>query len=837
MRLSILVLFLVVFVVVYSKPNGSHKVEEVDKEDHLLERRGKKDKAEKEKEKEKEKAEKEKEKEKEKAEKEKEKAEKEKEKEAEKLRKKLEKERKKAEKKEKWHKVEEMLANNGDLGVDDDDLEKHYPKKLKEKKKEGKKVKKSEHDTFENNYGRYKNRTGISVMENLNAINNAHDQQLDEVDMIDLRPPQSKRDAMRDQMYLWIDRVVPYVIDPALKDGTDTIVDAMNEIQSASCIQFVPYTGQSNWIKFVSSSGCWSSVGRKFWVSGYQELSLGSGCLFKGIIIHELLHSLGFYHEQSRYDRDENVEIFWENIPETNQHNFDRQKELRVSGLGTQYDAQSIMHYGKFAFAKDPSKPTIVKLSNPETSIGQRDHLSDTDKEQLNLLYSCTSTDKQGWSNWSEYGPCTKEGRRERSRFCMHPTDKTSCPNPTNTMYLHYGVDTEVQTGCAYYQDGHWGRWSSWGSCSVTCAFGTKSRTRKCDDPAPSTNGAPCKGISVQSARCEMISCDAGPYDCKFETQTTPTCKWTKDLNADFQWRRHTGSTPSSSTGPSGDHTSGTGYYMYIESSSPAMVGYKARLVSPQIKAGVHCLAFWYNMYGFSTGSLNVYLEGSQEQLFTLSGDQLKDWHLKRLNIDSAGDFKIVIEAVRGSSFQGDIAIDDIKVKDGPCFAPPTPLPTTTEETTTTEPPTTTTEPPTTTTSTTTPLPTTTTTTELTTTPEPHIPEAVPVGCYKDFGYIDSKRPFSKYKDLSSIVIWSADVEFAKNNFKDVVGNCSAYARANGYQHFAIQYYYECWTGANEEINYGRDGESVGCWPQVDQNAGPFLIGQDYSNMVYRWED
>jgi len=56
------------------------------------------------------------------------------------------------------------------------------------------------------------------------------------------------------------------------------------------------------------------------------------------------------------------------------------------------------------------------------------------------------------------------------------------------------------------------------------------------------------------------------------------------------------------------------------------------------------------------------------------------------------------------------------------------------------------------------------------------------VGCYQDYGYIDDQRPFPVFKDMSSLVIWSADIAFAKNNFNDIVGNCSAFARANNYQ-------------------------------------------------------
>lgn len=58
---------------------------------------------------------------------------------------------------------------------------------------------------------------------------------------------------------------------------------------------------------------CWSTVGRK---GGEQVLSLSAfGCLDRGIIQHELLHALGFYHEHTRSDRDHYVRINWANVP------------------------------------------------------------------------------------------------------------------------------------------------------------------------------------------------------------------------------------------------------------------------------------------------------------------------------------------------------------------------------------------------------------------------------------------------------------------------------------------------------------------------------------------
>lgn len=43
-------------------------------------------------------------------------------------------------------------------------------------------------------------------------------------------------------------------------------------------------------------------------------VSVGPGCELTGIVLHELLHALGFYHEHSRTDRDDYVKIEWQNL-------------------------------------------------------------------------------------------------------------------------------------------------------------------------------------------------------------------------------------------------------------------------------------------------------------------------------------------------------------------------------------------------------------------------------------------------------------------------------------------------------------------------------------------
>lgn len=62
---------------------------------------------------------------------------------------------------------------------------------------------------------------------------------------------------------------------------------------------------------------------------GVQVVSLDDGCVYHGIVIHEIMHALGFFHEQSRSDRDDYVTIKWENIIKGIDVGFEK-KELKM---------------------------------------------------------------------------------------------------------------------------------------------------------------------------------------------------------------------------------------------------------------------------------------------------------------------------------------------------------------------------------------------------------------------------------------------------------------------------------------------------------------------------
>ncbi|XP_020612542.1 MAM domain-containing protein 2-like [Orbicella faveolata] len=104
-------------------------------------------------------------------------------------------------------------------------------------------------------------------------------------------------------------------------------------------------------------------------------------------------------------------------------------------------------------------------------------------------------------------------------------------------------------------------------------------------------------------------------FKCNFDTSM---CGFAQDSNDKFDWTRRKGSTPSRATGPSVDHTTGNGYYMYIETSSPRQQGDNAKLISPMLQfSGSMCLKFYYHMYGADIATLNVIINGNN--VFTVA--------------------------------------------------------------------------------------------------------------------------------------------------------------------------------------------------------------------------
>ena len=72
-----------------------------------------------------------------------------------------------------------------------------------------------------------------------------------------------------------------------------------------------------------------------------------NGCGKMGVAVHELAHALGFWHEQSRTDRDDHVVIVQANIHPLMRRNFRKYTHELTDPLGVNYDYDSIMHYGE----------------------------------------------------------------------------------------------------------------------------------------------------------------------------------------------------------------------------------------------------------------------------------------------------------------------------------------------------------------------------------------------------------------------------------------------------------------------------------------------------------
>jgi parallel beta-helix repeat protein len=153
---------------------------------------------------------------------------------------------------------------------------------------------------------------------------------------------------------------------------------------------------------------------------------------------------------------------------------------------------------------------------------------------------------------------------------------------------------------------------------------------------------------------------------------------WTNDTGDDKDWSAKSGQTGSLDTGPSGDHTSGSGKYMYTEASG--CYSKTAYLTSPTLNFSSYTgmvMQFYYHMYGSSMGSLSVEVSTDNGSTWnttpawTISGQQhtsLTDpWTMATVNLNAytgtgMSQVKVRFKGVTGTNYYSDMAIDDVSI-------------------------------------------------------------------------------------------------------------------------------------------------------------------------------
>lgn len=204
----------------------------------------------------------------------------------------------------------------------------------------------------------------------------------------------------------WQDGVIGYTF--ANDWGSEAENERMRNLIEQAIDQWEQNTGirfvrraSGQYLEFRDGSGCSSGVGRVE-ITGFdsQSISLSNtGCDNLNSILHEIGHAIGLYHEHQRNDRDDYVVVDFGRIQDFHLHDFMQIGDFMID-TGP-YDYASVMHYPKWAFARNKAACKAGDLGectirpkngiNPDF-IGEQPGLSDGDIVGVYTLYPAQFT-------------------------------------------------------------------------------------------------------------------------------------------------------------------------------------------------------------------------------------------------------------------------------------------------------------------------------------------------------------------------------------------------------------------------------------------------------------
>ncbi|CAF1264609.1 unnamed protein product [Adineta ricciae] len=255
--------------------------------------------------------------------------------------------------------------------------------------------------------------------------------------------------AVRRAGVRWTNGIIPYQFLPGYtSDQQAFIVNTMRMMESAlainnaKCVQFQPRVSTDTYyISITNGTGCSSMVGMPDTIPFNHTVTLQTdGCFVSGIVMHELIHTLGFKHEQSRPDRDLYVRVNIANIDPSMLFNFDKYNNSEVDTQNTPYDYESVVHYEIYALSIN-GLPTIEPLQ-PNVKIGQRYKLSDIDIQEMRQFYNCSA-------NGATLPPTTTAATTTSTYYY----DVIKVIVPSAGQYVIYGSSSRIDTYGYIYHD------------------------------------------------------------------------------------------------------------------------------------------------------------------------------------------------------------------------------------------------------------------------------------------------------------------------------------------------------------------------------------------------
>lgn len=201
---------------------------------------------------------------------------------------------------------------------------------------------------------------------------------------------------------LWHGGILEFYLDRSFSDDEkEDIRKAMKTMENqlaAGCLTFHEITDkkptQQSFLDIQPGDSCGSEVGRQINRGNIIHLNPTTNCIKPGVIMHEIMHSLGARHEHNRPDRDVFVKVNMENVKPDNKIDFKIQDDSWKT-FKTPYDFYSVMSYHENnVHAINPKLSTIdTIISFPDDHHRkEKTELSPTDIVEISRAYGCDIT-------------------------------------------------------------------------------------------------------------------------------------------------------------------------------------------------------------------------------------------------------------------------------------------------------------------------------------------------------------------------------------------------------------------------------------------------------------